>query len=365
MQKYFRASLSRRSLALLFALSSLFVLSAALFCRETCHSLTLPARTVPADTMYRQLRAAEVSETSVPEEPNKMNNPSENHANIVTTPPIAAPVEHGTLPFSGKLRVLDAQTGQVQSMSLEEYTLCATAAEMPQSFAMEALMAQAVACRTLAVYGAVTHSKHENADVCTDYRCCQSFKRVSDTDTAYARVLEAVNGTRGIVAIFDGQPILAAYHAASAGKTRSSAEVWGGTLSYLVPVMAVEGTDVSAKEYLLTKETVKASLARWGLQMPFTFEVDESGFCTGVTDGKKTLSSGKLQALFSLRSDTFSVEGDEEGYRFISYGYGHGVGMSQHGANALADKGYDFYDILKYYYTGIGFAFVTTDETGT
>ncbi len=364
MQKNFRATVSRRLRALLFACSCLFVLSAALFCRETCRSLAHSSYSMPVDTIYQQLRMEKASEMSVPEEVYEMNNQPENHANVVSGAPTLSYAEHSTLCLSDALRVLDTQTGQVFRMSLEEYTLCATAAEMPQSFAMEALMAQAVACRTLAVYGAVTHAKHESADVCTDYRCCQSFIHISDTDTAYSRTLEAVNGTQGIVAVFDGQPILAAYHAASAGKTRSSAEVWGGELSYLVPVMAVEGTDVSAKEYLLTEKAVQTALARRGIQTPFTFEADENGFCTGVTDGKTTLAPGKLQALFSLRSDTFSVEPDREGYRFTSYGYGHGVGMSQHGANALAGQGYDFYEILKYYYTGIGFAFVTTDKTG-
>ena len=93
------------------------------------------------------------------------------------------------------------------------------------------------------------------------------------------------------------------------------------------------------------------------------FSCDTDGICTGVSDGEHFATPRQIQSAFSLRSDTFSVSevtsgenGDERS--FTCYGYGHGVGMSQYGANALASQGYDFYEILRYYYTGIGFEFI-------
>lgn len=108
-------------------------------------------------------------------------------------------------------------------------------------------MAQAVACRTFAVRAAMRHDKHKNAAVCTDYRCCQSFRDAAEVEFDISAAREAVEATRGIIAVYDGEPILAAYHAASVGYTRSSAEVWGGELAYLVPVAAVESRESAAE----------------------------------------------------------------------------------------------------------------------
>ncbi len=359
MQKYFSPVSQSRSLPRLLGVIALFAAVAAFFCLETKTDTVISTSVAPTNTLYRQLHEADAVEYPTQEKPSEMNNSSENHANAMPSQESSPTAETGgALCFSGELRVLDAASGTVRRMNLEEYTLCAASAEMPQSFASEALKAQAVACRTLAVYGALVASKHENADICTDFRCCQSFKEISSEDEAYARMREAVRATEGIVAVYGGQPILAAFHAASAVRTRSSAEVWGGALDYLVSVSAVEG-EAGSEETFVTSDTVTKALLRHGVREPFVFECNADGLCGGVTDGEGRLSAKELQGLFSLRSDTFTVEISGNGYRFVSLGYGHGVGLSQHGANVLAKRGCDFYEILKYYYTGIGFSFVT------
>lgn len=359
MQKYFPPATSGRSFFRLLVLTAVFAAAAAVFCLETRTDTQASTSFASTDTLYRQLHEADAA-ISVPQDnPSEMNNSPENHANTELKQALSPTVNAGgTLCLSGELRVLDAASGTVRSMDLEEYTLCAAAAEMPQSFGVEALKAQAVACRTLAVYGALVASKHENADICTDYRCCQSFKAIATDDETYTRMRDAVSSTKGIVAVYGGQPILAAYHAASAVRTRSSAEVWGGALEYLVSVAAVEG-EAGSEERFVTGDAVAKALLRHGICEPFAFESDADGLCAGVTDGRNSLTAKEVQALFSLRSDTFTAEMSGNGYRFVSLGYGHGVGLSQHGANVLAARGYDYYEILKYYYTGIGFSFVT------
>lgn len=311
-------------------------------------------------SMYKQLDGIDNMVSEDGESSQKMNNLTFNHANIVANPTVFSS-QAGLFPVN-ELQVLDASSGKVHTMPLEDYVLCAVIAEMPQSFEKQALMAQAVACRTFAVRAALCQDKHKNADVCTDYRCCQSFKDAVNAGFDVSAAREAVEATRGIVAVYEGEPILAAYHASSVGRTRSSREVWGGTLDYLVPVMAVESKESAAETRTVSAKALRAALkkqdAAWSGDN-LTFLYDAQGLCTGATDGAVTLSPRALQRAAGLRSDTFSVTENGKDYVFTCYGFGHGVGMSQYGANTLAAQGYDFYEILKYYYTGIGFGFCT------
>lgn len=304
-------------------------------------------------TLYQQLDGAVPSQIVAGTDTSKMNNCFFKNANDSDSP--------GELPIIETLRVYDADAGTVREMPLEDYVLCALIAEMPQSFAPQALMAQAVACRTFAVRGACGASKHADADVCTDYRCCQSFRDAESAGFDIQKAREAVQATKGIIAVYDGQPILAAYHAASVGSTRSSAEVWGGEVSYLCAVAAPEPKEAAAQTVTLTDAAVRKAFAKMGLDGEPLFLTEADGLCSGVSDAKKkkTLTARQVQNALSLRSDSFDVRKDGENYVFTSYGYGHGVGMSQYGADALASQGYDFYEILKYYYTGISFAFVS------
>ena len=103
---------------------------------------------------------------------------------------------------------------------------------------------------------------------------------------------------------------------------------------------------------------VKSVFKKNGLDEDFHFIFDGDGICTCAVSADTRLTAEKIQRLLGLRSDTFTVAENSNSYTFTSYGFGHGVGMSQYGADALAKKGYSFYEILKYYYTGISFAFL-------
>lgn len=317
------------------------------------------------ESMYKQLDTRSDPSEKAVETTQKMNYDNNENANFTDKPSLfsegAFTLPASKIPGIREISVYDTRLGQVRAMPLEEYVVCSLVAEMPQSFEKQALMAQAVACRTFAVRAAMRHDKHKNADVCTDYRCCQSFRDTAEGKFDSSAAREAAEATRGIIAVYDGEPILAAYHAASVGHTRSSAEVWGGELAYLVPVAAVESRESAAEVKAVSAKALTAALkkkkAAFDGGSGICCLADADGLCTGISDGVTVCSPQEVQNALGLRSDVFTVSESGKDYTFTSYGFGHGVGMSQYGANALAGEGYDFYEILKYYYTGIGFAF--------
>ena len=317
------------------------------------------------ESMYKQLDTRSDPSEKAVETTQKMNYDNNENANFTDKPSLfsegAFTLPASKIPGIREISVYDTRLGQVRAMPLEEYVVCSLVAEMPQSFEKQALMAQAVACRTFAVRAAMRHDKHKNADVCTDYRCCQSFRDTAEGKFDSSAAREAAEATRGIIAVYDGEPILAAYHAASVGHTRSSAEVWGGELAYLVPVAAVESRESAAEVKAVSAKALTAALkkkkAAFDGGSGICCLADADGLCTGISDGVTVCSPQEVQNALGLRSDVFTVSESGKDYTFTSYGFGHGVGMSQYGANALAGEGYDFYEILKYYYTGISFAF--------
>ena len=306
-----------------------------------------------ADSIYRQLEYYNPEENTISENIVKMNNSGNKNANAE----LLGVSEHGmSRSFNGYISLLD-KNGGITTMPLEDYVVCVLAAEMPLSIDLQALMAQAVAVRSYTVRCALYGSKHENADVCSDYRCCQACIMPKDISFDISKAYEAVKATKGIVAVYDGMPILAAYHASSCGMTKSSEEVWGGKVDYLVPVFAPEDKSVSSKTAVYDKKKIKSVLEANGLYGNTEFISDGDGLCVCVKSESKSLDAKTIQRLFGLRSDTFSVTEDSDSCTFTTYGFGHGVGMSQYGADALAKDGYSFYEILKHYYTGISFAF--------
>ena len=354
MQKNFSYPVFGKTPAALVGIAALLLLFCASGMLQNRFLTTESTLSDSRGSLYKQLdNPSEVSQKAV-ESTQKMNNENFENANFSALPN-ESPRE--SLPTVSEIRVLD--DGEVFTMSLEEYVVGAVLGEMPQSFERQALMAQAVACRTFAVRAAVKHDKHTDADVCTDYRCCQSFTDPKSVSYDRSAAESAVSATRGIIAVYDGEPILAAYHASSVIRTRSSAEVWGGALDYLVPVAAVESKESAAETVRISSEHLKAAIKKQkafnGEKLCFSF--DAQGLCIGASDGKTAVTVRELQRAAGLRSETFSVVSDGDDYIFTCYGYGHGVGMSQYGANTLAESGYDFYEILKYYYSGIGFGF--------
>lgn len=288
--------------------------------------------------------------------------------------PPAAPLFDQTLVASGcgTVTLYHVSSGVTETVKLEDYVTCALLAEMPTSFSPEALKAQAIACRTYAVYKLFHASPHEGgALLCTSAAHCQAFSEKSDvSETRYAAARQAVDDTAGIVMFYDGAPILAVFHASSGGRTRSSAEVWGGDLAYLQSVETYEIDNASLSVAVSSVFSFDAFAAALKRAAPALTAFSDAEIARSVEHVRT--DTGRLSSLMvcgvsvdaadaakalALRSDDFecACDGETETVRVLAKGYGHGVGLSQCGAEDLAQKGWDCFSILSHYYTGITF----------
>lgn len=265
---------------------------------------------------------------------------------------------------------LTVQVGDtVQEMSLGDYLWGVVASEMPASFEQQALNAQACAARTYTVYKLLHPTSAHEADLCSDTGCCQAWisreDRMNlwgaDGEAYAAKITEAVQSTDGWAVCYDGSPIQAVFHAASAQTTRSALEVWGTDVPYLQSVSSPEGEDVP--NYYSTVTVSAADFAAALPQCDLSGAVeswigetsyDDAGLSSSVVIGGTSIATTKLRSLFSLRSSSLSVEAAGDTVTFYVTGYGHGVGMSQYGANELAKQGKTWQEILLWYYSGSG-----------
>lgn len=262
--------------------------------------------------------------------------------------------------------------GTVDTLSLADYLWSVTAAEMPASFEPEALRAQSVCARTYALWRKNHPGKHPGAEVCTDSSCCQAYitreeaaRRWGERAEEYtAKIAAAVSDTAGVVATYGGEPIQAVFFSSAAGRTVDAAEVWGNALPYLISVESPEGDEVPDyhSQVTLSAEEVKALVqtsypgadlsgdpAGWFSEPAYT----DSGRVDSIAVGGITLSGGAARNLFSLRSACFTISYGAQGFTFAVTGYGHGVGLSQYGANAMARAGSSWREIIEHYYTGV------------
>ena len=270
------------------------------------------------------------------------------------------------------LRVLDGET--VREMTLAEYLVGVTAAEMPASFAEEALKAQAVAARTYTLYKLTAGSSHgDTADICTDSTCCQAYISMENAranwggqaDAYEAKIREAVTATDGEAILYGGVPILAVFHSSSSGRTASAGDVWSGDLPYLVSVDSPEGEDSVPNYYSTVTYSAAEAKERFLSACPelkLTGTPDKwfgavtengSGRVETVSVCGRDMEGTAIRRIFSLRSACFTVSADSASVTFRVTGYGHGVGMSQYGANRLAKEGRTWQEILTWYYRGV------------
>lgn len=270
------------------------------------------------------------------------------------------------------LRVLDGDT--VRDMTMEDYLMGVTAAEMPASFAEEALKAQAVAARTYTLYKLTSGGNHgDTADICTDSTCCQAYISQEaarsnwgeQADALEEKIRTAVTDTDGEAILYGGVPILAVFHSSSAGLTRAAGQVWQNDLPYLQPVDSPEASASIPNYYSrvdFSPETIREKLlARIpaadlaGDQKTWLKNAvrDSAGSVETVEVGGITVKGSTVRAALGLRSACFEWELQDGRFAFYVTGHGHGVGLSQYGANAMAEAGADYKTILTHYYTGV------------
>lgn len=264
--------------------------------------------------------------------------------------------------FSQTICVMDQDT--LLEMELDEYILGVILGEMPAEFELDALKAQAVASRTYTLRKVLKQNKHTDARVCTDASCCQAYIRTDyylshiGSESDVERVRLAVDETTGQVITYEGNLIEATYFSCSGGMTEDAAAVWGTSVPYLVAVQSPgeESSSFFQKQYRFSK---KEFLRKLGI--PETTELSESSIRMIATAGggvdqmeiSGMLFSGtQLRMLLGLPSTAFSVTIAADYVLISTRGYGHRVGMSQYGADAMAVEGSTYEQILLHYYPG-------------
>jgi stage II sporulation protein D len=261
---------------------------------------------------------------------------------------------------------------RVETMTLRDYLLGVVAAEMPAAFEPAALEAQAVAARTDTLYRLLVAKPHREAACCVDPGCCKAYlspeelrrRWGEDYDRWAEKIAAAVDATDGEVLTWEGEPIFAAFHACSAGRTEASEDVWVAALPYLRSVTTPEtaadvpsfrstvrfGTEELRQrlEDKVPGAVLPEDPARWlaGERR------SETGRLLSVEAGGVTLSGTAFRMLLGLRSTAVSWTLAEGVFTFETEGYGHGVGLSQYGAEVMARAGESCEDILLHYYTG-------------
>lgn len=265
----------------------------------------------------------------------------------------------------------------IDKADLEEYLIGVVAAEMPHSYHLEALKAQAVAARTFAVsrarglYGNFT--EHFGADVCTDSNHCQSwiskdeFLESRGDESDWEKISEAVASTKNMVITYEGQLINSLYHSNSGGATENIEAVWPrlGAVPYLKSVYSPYESEYD--EYLrstvITWNDIKNKIKNKYPKAEFKDNLAEdievlsysaSGRIKKIRIGSIEMEGTEFRELLKLPSTNLEFNfPDEKTVEIVSKGFGHGVGMSQCGADALGKKGYTYNEILEFYYTGI------------
>lgn len=256
------------------------------------------------------------------------------------------------------------ENGKVVQMPLHDYLTCVVLAEMPVAFETEALKAQAVVARTYTIRAATGAAKHQEASVCTQSTCCQAYME----ETAFLerggkeedvqRIRQIVDSTGGQVLTYDGKLIEATYFSCSGGSTEDAVAVWGTDVPYLQSV-ASPGEE-HATHYTDTVTFSAADLqsklgialsgkpSDWFGQATYT----AGGGVETMEIGGKIFSGTQLRSLLGLRSTAFEVSIDGDTITLTTRGFGHRVGMSQYGADAMAASGSTYSEILAYYYQG-------------
>ena len=248
--------------------------------------------------------------------------------------------------------------GSTAQMDLETYLLGVVGCEMTPSYEIEALKAQAVAARTFVVSRDYQVDDSTASQVYMDDTQLQAVWK-EQYEASRSRVQEAVEATRGEIMTYEGEPITAFFFASSGGHTASSEEYYSDALPYLRSVdspwdAAVDSDHVS--ELTCTKAELAAALGMSGAEKIETPVRYDSGYVKSVTIDGRAFSGRAIREALQLRSSCFTITVQGDNVTFIVAGSGHGVGMSQEGAQGMALEGYDYKEILTHYYTGISFS---------
>lgn len=272
---------------------------------------------------------------------------------------------------SDTISVFMSEEEKTENMDMRDYIIGTVAAEMPASYDTEALKAQALAAITYAEYTKL-NGGGENLDgavISDDGSTHQGYMTQAQMkekwgdayDTYYNKIADAVDAVIDKVITYDNEPIMAAYHAISTGNTESAENMWGGAVDYLVSVESPgdkyssrysSSVTVTVDEIKKLLENNNIEIKADGKELVKINSVTDSGTVRSVTVFGTEMTGMELRNLLSLRSPSFDVAYKNGEYTFSVRGYGHGVGMSQYGADWYAKQGCSYKEIISHYYPG-------------
>ena len=273
----------------------------------------------------------------------------------------------------GTISLLHKKTGEVEQVNLEEYLCNVVSAEMPATFEKEALKAQAIVARTYTIYK-ILNKKHDNADICDDSTCCQAWISKDDRlakweenqrESNWQKICSAVNETSGKIITYENKPIDAFFHSNSGGITEVPVNVWGGTGYPYLQSVETSGenayTQYASEVTLSQEELINKLKEKYSdISIDFTnsedikiLEYTQSTRVKTIKFGNHEISGVEARTLFGLKSTNFEISRDGNNIKFSVKGYGHGVGMSQTGADSMAKNGSRAEEIIKHFYTGV------------
>lgn len=274
----------------------------------------------------------------------------------------------------GTIKLLHAKTGEVEEVELDTYLCNVVSAEMPADFEEEALKAQAIVARTYTIYK-IKNKKHDNADICDDSNCCQAWISKEDRlnrwneeqrEANWQKIENCVKATQGKIITYNNEPINAFFHSNSGGKTEIPVNVWGGgtDLPYL-QVVETSGEDEYSQyssQVEFTQEELINKLKEKYSDITIDFnnqddikilEYTDSGRVKTIKFGNHNISGTEARTILGLKSTNFSIVRENGKIKFDVKGYGHGVGMSQTGADSMAKQGKNCEEIIKHFYVGV------------
>ena len=275
----------------------------------------------------------------------------------------------------GIIRLYHYKTGEIEELPIDEYLYGVVSSEMPASYEIEALKAQAVVARTYTIYQ-ITHSngKHDDADICDNYACCQAwiskYNRLDkwseeEREENWQKIVNAVDSTQGKVITYNGEVIDAFFHSNSGGITETASNVWGGQNFPYLKSVETSGEDEYSEynsEVELTKQDLIDKIKEKHPEIAINFdEIDsirileytESGRVRTIKIGNVQIAGTELRTILGLKSTNFNFEIKDNSVIFFVKGYGHGVGMSQTVANSLAKQGSNYKDIIKHFFYNV------------
>ncbi|MBO4523764.1 MAG: stage II sporulation protein D [Ruminococcus sp.] len=271
-------------------------------------------------------------------------------------------------------KVLDISSGKVLEVPVLDYVIGAVCAEMPANFGTEALKAQAVAAHTYAERRRISAANSSDpdlkgADFSNDTSKYQGYFTKEHAkecfgdrfEENFAKIASAVEEVLPYIITYEDVPIIAAFHSMSGGYTESAENVWGVPVDYLVEVDSL--SDMTAPHFrektAFSREELKVALEAAFPDIKLSSDmkewlkvmsVSDSGTVLTVAIGDITVSGSEIKDALGLRSASFEISFFDNQAEITTKGFGHGVGMSQYGANAMAAEGKNWREILSHYY---------------